>query len=104
MKFLLLQIKSASHFGAGPLGFIRDALKISEHRLVTHEGDMLREIGNTGTRMDRNGAAIGFFMSGEHLHQGRLAGAIAANQADFEPFMNGKRPFVKEHAGANRFG
>ncbi|MHC2250413.1 hypothetical protein ACVILK_000105 [Bradyrhizobium embrapense] len=57
-------------------------LDIGQRRLVLAEVRLLRQIADSGAGLHETAAGIGLDQPGRDPQQGRLAGAVAADQAD----------------------
>ena len=68
-----------------------------EYRGIGTEIRLLGQIGDTDTRLHDPFAVIGFPFAGQHLQQRRLAGAVAADQAQAIAGGDGKVDAGKQH-------
>src|SRR3546814_2594862 len=61
---------------------------------------VLRQVGDAGARLQEALAPVEILQPGDHLQQGRLAGAVAADQAGALAARQGQRQAAEQRRGA----
>src|SRR5690606_21636455 len=68
--------------------------------VLRHEIGFLREIADRRATTEGDPPRVGTFDSGDHLHQGRLSGAVHTDETDLLPFVDREGDFIEQDPGA----
>ena len=77
-----LELELAGHFAALPVGLAAVAHQKLEHRLAGQERIVLPQVAQPQLRMANDLAAVQLLVAQQHAAERRLAGAVAADEAD----------------------
>jgi hypothetical protein len=76
------------------------ALGFSPEGFVGVEFGVLVKVAGAGAALEGDGSLVGLHKAGEHLEEGALADAVAADDADAFTGLDGERDAIEDDAGA----
>ncbi len=110
----LVEVVGARRIGHGELELVqlvgdgRDLAgagdRLLEHAPPAHLADRLREVADRDPLLDQHAAGVGLLLADDHAKDGRLAGAVRADETDLLAAKRRHRRVEEEDAATMLFG